>query len=892
MAIGDMITRILSWRPLGASLFAAAVFFVVGIVFWGAFNTVMEATQTLPFCISCHEMEDNVYQEYKETVHFQNRTGVRATCSDCHVPKPWIYKMIRKIQASNEVLHKVLGTIDTPEKFEAKRFQLAKNVWKAMKETDSRECRNCHSWDSMKQDKQKKRAWKNHQLAQADNMTCIDCHKGIAHRDVSGLLREGEDAYDGKAGDDRHLPPKEKKPTKGELKAAADAQKAEEAKKAAAAAPAPKAAAASGGGSAEAIAWDGVEGKDITLLYPGIASLEWVYKGSDHGGARAIKKLDDRCTECHEGEQEQMGAKIVSGEKAEPTPIPGKRGHIKANVKAANDGTNLYMRFEWDDAGHTPVPFVDGGKMDPANQIKLAVMFDDGKVEKADHAGCWATCHHDSRYMPDHPKDQDAAKAGITKYLLETKTEWEVNGNDGVPRGAWDKARPQAEIDGYKKDGVFLDLVRYKSGDKKTETGYVLDKRVMEGGAKSTITANLVDGKWVAFLTRPLKASDGFVSFEKDKLYTMGFAIHDDFTNARFHHVSLEYKVGIDNAEADVNAATIAAPAGGTVSAAPAADAATPAAASSSGGGSIDFSKATAKEITFLYPGQASLEWVYKGSDHGGARAIKKLDDRCTECHEGEQEQMGAKIVSGEKAEPTPIPGKRGHIKVSVKAVNDGENLHMQFQWPDVAHAPVPFVDGGKMDPANQIKFAMMIDDDKVEKATHAGCWATCHHDSRYMPDHPKDQDAAKAGVTKYLLETKTEWEVNGNDGKPRGAWDKAKPQGDIDGLKSAGQFMDLTRFLSGNGGVSESGVVLDKRDMTGGQSVEYTGTLADGVWTVTMKRPLKAANGLVSLEPGKLYTVGFAIHDDYTTARFHHVSLEYKLGIDNGDAEINAIKN
>ncbi len=155
--------------------------FFVGIIFWGGFNTAMEATNTEGFCISCHEMNDNVYQEYKETIHFSNRTGVRAVCSDCHVPKDWTHKMVRKIKASNELYHKVMGTIDTPEKFEAKRLQLARNVWKTMKETDSRECRNCHDFEAMDYTKQGRRSMQQHIKGFDKGQTCIDCHKGIAH---------------------------------------------------------------------------------------------------------------------------------------------------------------------------------------------------------------------------------------------------------------------------------------------------------------------------------------------------------------------------------------------------------------------------------------------------------------------------------------------------------------------------------------------------------------------------------------------------------------------------------------------------------------------------------------------------------------------------------------
>lgn len=155
--------------------------FVAGIIFWGGFNTAMEATNTEVFCVSCHEMRDNVYEEYKKTIHYNNRTGVRATCPDCHVPKEWTHKVIRKIQASNELLHKALGSINTREKFEAKRLELARHVWDSMKKTDSRECRNCHDYESMDFTYQGRRAVAQHSKGLEEGKTCIDCHKGIAH---------------------------------------------------------------------------------------------------------------------------------------------------------------------------------------------------------------------------------------------------------------------------------------------------------------------------------------------------------------------------------------------------------------------------------------------------------------------------------------------------------------------------------------------------------------------------------------------------------------------------------------------------------------------------------------------------------------------------------------
>ena len=166
--------------------------FVAGVIFWGGFNTALEATNTEGFCISCHEMRDNVYVEYKETIHYTNRTGVRAVCSDCHVPKEWTPKMIRKMQASAEVWGKLTGSIDTHEKFMAKRIQLARHEWARMKANNSRECRNCHTLASMDPEKQKPRARKSHELAAKSGETCIDCHKGIAHHKPEGMTEEDE----------------------------------------------------------------------------------------------------------------------------------------------------------------------------------------------------------------------------------------------------------------------------------------------------------------------------------------------------------------------------------------------------------------------------------------------------------------------------------------------------------------------------------------------------------------------------------------------------------------------------------------------------------------------------------------------------------------------------
>lgn len=181
-----MIRRIWNWFWAPTMRFAwgaVAIFgFAGGIIFWGGFNTAMEATNTLEFCVSCHAMEHTVYQEYKQSSHYRNASGVRAICSDCHVPHAWGPKVVRKIRASNEVWGALTGVIDTPAKFEARRWEMASRVWATLEATDSRECRNCHSFEAMNFDLQGRRASQKMREGHEEGKTCIDCHKGIAHK--------------------------------------------------------------------------------------------------------------------------------------------------------------------------------------------------------------------------------------------------------------------------------------------------------------------------------------------------------------------------------------------------------------------------------------------------------------------------------------------------------------------------------------------------------------------------------------------------------------------------------------------------------------------------------------------------------------------------------------
>lgn len=276
----------------------------------------------------------------------------------------------------------------------------------------------------------------------------------------------------------------------------------------------------SGGVLAAAPDWGKVPAKQIHLFYPGASSVEWVLTGTEHGGARGMRK-GEACTACHEEESPNFGQKMVSGQKIEPKPIPGKAAGIPVKVQAAQDGANLYMRFSWKQ------PPGGGPKMDADNQVKLAFMLAEDGIMSADAkgkevdmsalGGCWATCHQDLRTMPDGKDDKK------TKYI--------------------------------KTAGKFYDLLQWTSKDNKGHDGQITDKRVMSGGtALVEAKGENKGGEWSVVFTRKLTGGAGDIALAAGKTYNFGFAIHDDHTNGRFHHVSLGYKLGID-AKADVTAA-------------------------------------------------------------------------------------------------------------------------------------------------------------------------------------------------------------------------------------------------------------------------------------------------------------------------------------------------
>ncbi|WP_316859480.1 NapC/NirT family cytochrome c [uncultured Cohaesibacter sp.] len=174
----------------------AGLFFIIGIIFWGGFHSVMKFTDSVEFCTSCHSMQ-TPFEEYKKSAHYENVSGVRALCSDCHVPKDMAPYVVTKIKALKDVWGEVTGVIDSEEKFESHRLAMAQTVWAEMEKNNSATCRECHSYDSMNVSRQAADAKKQHPRAIEKGDTCISCHKGLVHKmpDMGSLAKIAYDSF-------------------------------------------------------------------------------------------------------------------------------------------------------------------------------------------------------------------------------------------------------------------------------------------------------------------------------------------------------------------------------------------------------------------------------------------------------------------------------------------------------------------------------------------------------------------------------------------------------------------------------------------------------------------------------------------------------------------------
>ncbi len=282
----------------------------------------------------------------------------------------------------------------------------------------------------------------------------------------------------------------------------------------------------------------------------------------------------------------------------------------------------------------------------------------------------------------------------------------------------------------------------------------------------------------------------------------------------------------------------------------------------------IDWTRAVGKDIVLFYPAQMSWETLLTQSSHSGAQKFRD-GKNCRGCHEGEEPASGKLLVNDKGSEPTPIAGKPGSIKATVKAAHDAERIYVQVGF-DTGAQP----DAG-MDKDFATKVAVMIDDGGVPEAARAGCFAACHDNLARMPS------GGEGDTTKYLARSRVSVGRHGGD--------QIKPAEDLATARAQGSTLEYWQARLRASGPAEvvDGTILEKRQESAPSAVSAEAVQNGTKWTVTFSRKLAAGPGYKDFAPGKTYTLGVSVHAGHTAKRFHYVSLEKTLVLDTGKADI-----
>lgn len=285
----------------------------------------------------------------------------------------------------------------------------------------------------------------------------------------------------------------------------------------------------------------------------------------------------------------------------------------------------------------------------------------------------------------------------------------------------------------------------------------------------------------------------------------------------------------------------------------------------------VDWSKVQGKDVTLLYPAQMSWELVLTQAEHSGASKFRE-GKNCRACHEGNEDSSGDLMVGDKSVEPTPIASKPGFVKANIKFARDDQNIFVRVEF-----APGKQPNAG-MDAKVESRVAVMFDDGKVTEFTRGGCWAACHIDNDKMP---KGAD----GVTMYLPKSR--------NGMTRDGGGVMKPADELAKIHAEGGYAEYWEASLNPGAPATviDGKMLEKRQENAAPAVTANAAFENGKWAVEFSRKLAAGDGHKEIGPGKLYTIGFAIHAGHTNKRFHYVSLEKTFSVDAGNADFIAKK-
>lgn len=278
----------------------------------------------------------------------------------------------------------------------------------------------------------------------------------------------------------------------------------------------------------------------------------------------------------------------------------------------------------------------------------------------------------------------------------------------------------------------------------------------------------------------------------------------------------------------------------------------------------VDWKVLPVTEATLFHPGQTSLQWVLDPARHTGASGFRKAGMECLACHLSRAEQMGKKIMNSRALEPAPLLWRREHVSISVQMHFENDAIHLRVRFPRSKLQPHE-----RMQESFESRLTVMISDDQVRSAARAGCWSACHADMREMPA------AAGQKTGKYIIDSRP-------DPGPTGGGAEAKSAAELQSLMASGTFLEVWQasLMPDQSAVTRDGYILENLHFNEDPAVTSHASLVDSTWTVEFDRPASADGARKHFRRGQRYTIGFALHDQYTAGRYHLVSQTYRFTV------------
>lgn len=162
-------------------LIALVVGGVGGVLFMTFLIEFDHYTSSNAFCTTCHSMT-YADETYRQTVHYDSASGVRASCGDCHVSEGVFAATWDHAVGSKDLFKQLFGPdYDDPVINALHLPEAAFAARKWFKARDSATCMRCHTLEAI-QGKRADTAAIHRE--ETDGKSCIDCHYNLVHRKV------------------------------------------------------------------------------------------------------------------------------------------------------------------------------------------------------------------------------------------------------------------------------------------------------------------------------------------------------------------------------------------------------------------------------------------------------------------------------------------------------------------------------------------------------------------------------------------------------------------------------------------------------------------------------------------------------------------------------------